>query len=202
MPDVQAAQYVEAEQGLLMGGYTIGSDTTASASGYLAAPAGPPSDDAPGAARASYVLTLPEAGEYVFWGRIRAPDAAHNRLWFQVDDGAWHKWRISTGSIWFWDDLHDDFDYGHALTFSLAAGTHRLLLASCVEGVGLDRLYVTAEGDVPPGNDTLCRPPHSIDVDGSCLPSCGAQQGRMCGAAACAGRAVIAAYDCDVCCGM
>ena len=200
-PELPASFYVEAEQGLLTGGFTIGADASASAGSYLAAPAGPPSDAEPGPARVSYELMVPKDGEYVFWGRIRSPDAAHNRLWFQVDDGAWHKWRISTGTIWFWDDLHEDFDYGHPLTFLLGAGPHRLLLASCVEGVWLDRLYVSAEGDVPAGNETPCRPPHSIDVAGSCLPSCGSQQGRMCGAVACAGKVLLPAYDCDVCCG-
>jgi hypothetical protein len=201
VPEVQARLYIEAEQGMLSGGFSIGTETTASGGAYLAAPPGEPSDVSPGASRASYVVNVPADGDYVIWGRIRAPDASHNRFWFQLDDGAWHKWRISTGTIWFWDDLHEDSDYSHALTFPLSAGAHRLVLASCVEGVWLDRLYFSAEGDTPPGNDTLCRPPHSIDVGGNCLASCGAQQGRTCGAMACAGKVVIPAYDCDVCCG-
>ena len=63
------------------------------------------------------------------------------------------------------------------------------------------RREVATEGDVPPGNATPCSPPHSIEVAGSCLPSCGSQQGRTCGPVACAGKVTIPAYDCDICCG-
>jgi len=193
--------YLEAESGALSGGFTLGSDPAASGGQYLVPPPDPLSDAEPGRARATYALSLPEDGTYVLWGRIRAPDAGHNRFWFRLDDGPWHLWRISTGDIWFWDDLHEDRDYAHPLTFALREGPHRLTLANASEGVGLDRLYLTSRGDVPPGNETLCRPPHSIDIAGRCLASCGAQQGQMCGAAPCTGKPLIEAYDCDVCCG-
>jgi hypothetical protein len=87
-----------------------------------------------------------------------------------------------------------------ARLFTLEEGDHQLVFADAVSGVELDRLYVTADGDQPAGNATPCSPPHSIEVGGQCLASCGAQQGRMCGALACAGRAQIEAYDCDICC--
>jgi hypothetical protein len=201
-PDVHAALYLEAESALLSGGFSVADDVSASAAQLLAAPAmvDAAADLAPGASRARYKFELPRAGDYVIWGRIRAPDALHNRFWFSVDGAPFRKWRISVGDIWYWDDLHDDADYGNALHFALAAGPHELVLADAVSGVELDRLYLTAEGDRPPGNDTSCTPPHSIEVKGECLPSCGAQRGRTCGAQACSGKTLIAAYDCDVCC--
>lgn len=201
-PPEPAAQfpYIEAEQGALSGGFQTARDDTASQGAYLLAPDDVEHDDAPGPARAVYRIAIPRDGEYRIWGRIRAPDATRNRFWFQLDDAPFRKWRISVGDIWYWDDFHDDRDYGNALLFPLTAGEHTLTLASCAYGVALDRLYVTADGDVPPGNDTPCAPPHSIEVAGVCLPSCGAQRGRMCGAANCAGFPLIDAYDCDVCC--
>jgi hypothetical protein len=192
--------YIEAESGELSGGFLVGASTEASSGAFLAAPLGESSDEQPGPARAVYRLLVPRSADYLIWGRIHAPGAANNRFWFQVDDGPMRKWRISAGDIWYWDAFHDDFDYGNALVFPLEAGEHTLTLASCVEGVALDRLYLTADGDVPPGNDTPCSPPHSIELAGACLPSCGAQRGRMCGEAACAGRPLLDAYDCDVCC--
>jgi hypothetical protein len=194
-----SGQYLEAEDGALSGGYTVSAEASASAGHFLAAPM-ETSDAMPGSARARYTFSVSRAGRYVIWGRIRAPDAMTNRLWFQVDGGTFVKWRISTGDIWYWDDLHDNVAYEKALTFELSAGAHELVLANCVAGVALDRLYITADGDVPPGNDTPCHPPHSIERDGMCLDSCGSQGGVGCGGPECMGKPVIDAYDCAVCC--
>lgn len=193
-------RYLEAEEALELSGFSIEHDATASAEKMLMAPANAQSDREPGPARARYRFRVDRSASYVLWGRIRAPNASNNRFWFKLDDGPWIKWRISTGDIWFWDDLHEDTSYADALQFALEPGEHELLLADAVSGVALDKLYITADGDTPPGNDTPCRPPHSIEVAGVCLPSCGAQMGRMCGVMACAGKPQIEAYDCDVCC--
>jgi hypothetical protein len=200
-PDAAArsGQYLEAEAGELSGGYVSGDDATASAGHYLAAPS-ESSEDQPGNARARYRFEVGRAGTYVIWGRIRSPATSSNRLWFQVDEGPFVKWRISTGDIWYWDDLHDDRAYFTAATFELAAGLHELVLANCTPGVSLDQLYITADGDVPPGNDTPCHPPHSIERNGECLKSCGSQGGSACGAAECMGKPQFSAYDCSVCC--
>ncbi|MFT3928500.1 MAG: hypothetical protein QM778_38580 [Myxococcales bacterium] len=209
VPDAQASEaavpmplafYLEAESAALSGGFTVGSDPAASASRILEPPQAEHADTAPGMARARYEFALAQAGEYVIWGRIHAPGAANNRFWVQLDDGDFFKWRISTGDVWYWDDLHNDADYGHHLTFMLAAGPHVLTIANCVPGVALDRLYLTALGDVPPGNDTPCSPPHSIQLNGECVASCGGLAGQTCGAQACAGRPALPAYDCDICC--
>jgi hypothetical protein len=197
--DPPTGRYLEAESGSLSSGFTVGTDVTASGGSYLAPPAGS-FETEPGAARASYDLTITRAGDYVVWGRIRSPGASSNRFWFQVDGGAWHKWRISVGDIWYWDALHEDAMYGTKLSFSLTVGTHSLVLANCVEGAWLDRLYITADGDLPPGNDTPCSPPHSIQLAGVCQPSCGSHGDTTCGMTACAGKTALPAYDCDVCC--
>jgi hypothetical protein len=198
--ETEASLYLEAEAGELSGGFDVGNDALASAGEFITPPPGVTSDETPGSARARYTFSLPEDGDYAIWGRLRAPGATSNRFWFQIDGGAWRQWRISVGDIWYWDDLHDGVDYGNALAFAMSAGAHELVFASAVPGVDLDRLYITAEGDVPAGNETPCSPPHSIELAGECLPSCGAQLGTSCGQRACEGKPVIAAYDCDVCC--
>ncbi|WP_437756760.1 hypothetical protein [Sorangium sp. So ce1389] len=199
-PVVSGASYIEAELGELTGDFTVGEDSRASGGRFIMPAGGVSSDETPGLARARYRFEAPSGAEYVIWGRIYAPNAINNRFWIQVDGGPWYLWRISVGEIWFWDDLHDDVRYGEPLRFSLAAGTHELVIANAVDGVWLDRLYFTPDGDEPPGNDTPCDPPHSIEVGGECLPSCGALQGTECGPVPCAGREALDAYDCSVCC--
>ncbi len=195
-----SGHFLEAELGALSGGFEAVTDATASGGVYLSVPEGMQSEDEPGEARAVYEIDVRTPGTYRIYGRIRAADASHNRTWIRVDEGEWYKWRISAGDIWYWDALHDNTRYGVPLEFELAAGRHRLTLANCADQVQVDRLYFTAvEGDEPL-NETRCNPPHSIEVGGTCLPSCGSQGGNQCGTV-CQGHSPMFAYDCGpLCC--
>jgi hypothetical protein len=169
-------QYIEAEAGELSGGFIVGNDPMASAQQYIAAPPGVVADEVPGAALATYRFEVDQDGDYVIWGRIWSPGINSNRFWVQVDGGEWHRWRITVGTIWYWDDFHADLAYNDALVFPLTAGSHVLLIANEAPDTRLDRLYITAGGDMPPGNMTECDPPHSIDLGNpTCDRSCGAQ---------------------------
>ena len=191
--------YLEAESGALSDGFAVSNDSGASAGQILVAPS-VKSDNAPGDARATYRFTVRSPGSYKIWGRIRSPDAEHNRFWVRVDDGDWMKWRISVGDIWYWDAFHDNTEYGRAREYPLDAGEHVLTLANCADSVELDRLfYSSIEGDVPVGNDTLCNPPHSIELNGVCQLSCGSQGGNQCGTV-CAEHQPFYAYDCGGSC--
>lgn len=199
--------YLEAEQGELSGGFSIVNDVAASNGQYIQPPTGPALEQTPVAdsPRARYTFDLATAGDYVIWGRIYSPDVSSNRFWFQVDGGTWYVWRITVGEIWFWDDFHDNLRYNDAMHFQLAAGSHELVIAKDASTARLDRLYITSEGDEPPGNDTPCRPPHSIDLGGgNCYESCGAQapagMHTSCLADMCAGKPLLDAYDCNLCC--
>jgi hypothetical protein len=195
------AFFIEAESAALSGPFMVGSSDAASGGEFIVATESSSSPDGePGAGRAVYDFELAEAGEYVIWGRIHSPDALSNRYWVSLDGSKWTLWRISTGEAWFWDDMHDDTNYGTPLTFALEAGAHRLELASAVTGAELDRLYVTARSDHPPGNDTPCNPPHSIEVQGACIRSCGSYGAVSCISAECMGLPELEAYDCPVCC--
>jgi len=191
--------YFEAESGELSGGFSIVNDASVSGGRYIAPPAGGWSPDKPGPATARYTFDIASPARYIIWGRIHSPDANHNTFWVQVDGGMPYHWRISTGDAWWWDRLHNETAYFNPLTFDLDAGPHTLVVSNSIDDDGLDRFYVTAEGDTPPGNDTPCNPPHSILVDGGCSRSCGSQGGDTCGAA-CSGLPTIPAYDCVVCC--
>ena len=200
LPEASTGFYLEAENGQLSGGFTIGNDVSASAGACIEPPAGAPSPDEPGAARARYAFDVATGGVYRIWARIHSPDASHNTFWIQFDGGKWFLWRITTGEVWYWVPLHERANYGMPLDFDLDVGPHELVVASAVEGDRLDRFYFTADGDTPPGNDTRCNPPHAVLLEGSCVPSCGSQKGNQCGAASCQGRTILPAYDCDICC--
>jgi len=194
--------YLEAESGQLSGGFTIGNDATASGGQFIAPPAGPANDQTPGAARALYQIVITTPGTYTIWGRIQTPDTGHNRFWVQVDGDSWYLWRITTGETWYWNRVHNNTDYYTRLTFELAAGVHQLLLANATDRVRIDRWYVTPGPDLPPGNNTSCRPPDSIQVGGACIPSCGSLGGNKCGDVLCSGAPLVPVkvYDCDICC--
>lgn len=191
--------WLEAEQGALSG-FEIEADATASNAAFIQPTATELSDSEPGTARARYVFTLDYDFRVVIWGRIRSPDVGSNRFWFKVDDGDWIKWRITVGDIWYWDDLHDDADYGEHLEFDLSAGQHELWIANATPATALDRLFISAGMPPTKSAQTECNPPHSIELNRACHASCGSQNGTACGEIACAGKPLLESYDCDVCC--
>lgn len=182
--------------------FTIGDDADASEGKYIESPAGFTSDAAPGPARASYVFEVPLAKDYVIWGRFYAPSRDHNRLWIKVDDGVWTKLRVTTGETWFWYVFTKEGEFEIPLKYTLTEGDHTLAVASDSDGVRVDRFYVTPilTGDRPAGDDTVCNPPHTIQIGDVCAQSCGMLQGNSCDAAMCAGKTLLPAYDCEVCC--
>jgi hypothetical protein len=188
-------RYIEAERGTLTGAFAIGDDDAASGGRFISPQAGASSEDEPGPARAVYELTASKEGTYRVWGRIHSQNISENRLWIQVDDGQWYKWRITTGDIWYWDAFHDDKNYDIPIEFHLSAGVHPLVVANCVDGVGLDRIYYAPDRSRPTGDDTECNPPHSVELAGQCEPSCGSLSGE-CGGTPCEGLPTFPTYDC------
>lgn len=191
----------EAEHGQLSEGFSVSRTSSEPATTYITATTPADLTDTPGEARAVYEFEVPASAEYVIYGRIHSPGVATNRFWFRVDEGDWTLWRISTGEEWFWDSLHENFDYGNAIVFGLEAGVHRLELGNAVLGAELDRFYIAPVGaDAPENPGLTCNPPHSIQLDGQCVRSCGSYQTVSCGEQACAGKQEVFAYDCSICC--
>ena len=197
--------YLEAESGELSsdptaadGGFAIIPDAKASAGKYILPPAGLVSDMVHGSAQARYAFNVDETDDYLIWGRIYTPDITSNRLWFQVDGGEWIRWNITVGTIWYWHAFHRDKLYDDPMHFTLTAGSHQLIIANDVPGARLDKLYITNQGDTPAGNNTTCRPPHTIDRDGTCQKSCGIQAlpGRPTSCGCGGGVTTFFAYDC------
>jgi hypothetical protein len=198
-PPVVTSLYLEAENGKLVG-FTIESDPTASGGKYILPPPNEVSLATPGDASAEYAFVLGQAGTYLLWGRLRAPGAENNAFFVTMDDGGTVRWQLSTGVVWYWGAITDKTQYTVPVQYALDAGIHHLVFQNSQPLVGLDRLYVTVPGDVPPGNDTPCSPPNSIQVvDGGCSPSCGSHGTTTCGPG-CVGQTPLDSYDCLVCC--
>jgi hypothetical protein len=195
-----ASFYIDIASATVAGGFSIQTDPGLDGGDYLLPPP-VQSELVPGGASAAYTFDVACTGDYLLWGRIRGPGAEHNSFWFRIDDGTFFQWRLSTGVIWYWKAATSGLDYGTPLHFTLDAGPHQLLFRNSSPDVGLGGLYVAVPGDVPPGNDTHCNPPNSIQLaDGGCEISCGAAGGNTCDTAKCAGRPTFVVYDCSACC--
>jgi hypothetical protein len=195
---VPTALYIDVASGTLSGGFSIQTDVDAGE--YLAPPA-VPSTQVPGDASADYTFPIACSGTYLLWGRMHGPGALNNTFWLSVDDEPFYQWRLSTGVIWYWRPVTHDLDYGNPVHYTLEAGVHRLTVRNSATGDGLQRFFVAVPVDVPPGNDTPCDPPNSIQLaDGGCEVSCGSHGNTVCGPMQCAGQPPLVAYDCSVCC--
>ncbi|HVY28119.1 MAG TPA: hypothetical protein VHB79_16290 [Polyangiaceae bacterium] len=206
-PELGPGLYLEAESAEFSsdpnvpdGGWAIIEDAAASGGKYILPPASLVSGDSmPGTALAKYNFNIEQEGDYLIWGRIYTPDITSNRFWFQVDGATWTVWRITVGTIWYWHALHNNMMYDSPMHFHFMPGAHELVIANNVPNARLDRLYVTSHDDEPPGNTTMCHPPHTVDLGGPmCELSCGVQaKPNMPTTCACDGRMdTFPAYDC------
>lgn len=197
---VPTSFYIDIASATVSGGFSIQTDPGLDGGADLLPPA-VQSQLEPGDASAAYAFNVGCTGDYLLWGRIRGPAVESNSFWFRIDDGMFYQWRLSTGVIWYWKAATSGTDYGTPLHFTMDAGTHQLLFRNSSPDVGLGGLYVAVPGDVPPGNDTHCNPPNSIQLaDGGCELSCGSAGGNTCKPADCAGRPMFVVYDCAACC--
>jgi hypothetical protein len=186
--------------GQLAGGFTIQSDASVPGGDYLSPPAAESLRE-PGDASAEYPFSLSCPAEYLVWGRFHGPDVDHNTLWVSVDGEPFYVWRLSTGTTWFWRAITEGTGYGEPIRYALDAGAHRVTFRNSASNVGLAGIYVAVLGEQPTGNDTPCNPPNSIELeDGGCQKSCGSLGGNDCEQLSCAGRTLLGAYDCTVCC--
>jgi hypothetical protein len=195
-----AQRYFEAEDARLSGDWLIGASDQASAGHYIESAVDVSDPSAPGNGVAHFEFEVEREGDYVIWGRTHGPGPGNSRYFLRIDAGDWIPWRISTGDVFWWDDMHRDDSYGTPLVFLLAPGTHVLEMGNSETGAQLDRIYVTGDGDVPPGNAGPCNPPHSIQQGDACVRACGTYGNTSCDATECSGRTPVPVYDCAVCC--
>lgn len=145
-------RHLEAEGGRLQAPMQVRRDPAASGEALIAVPDGD-DNDAPGGGPGYVELpfTVPQSGEYVIYGRVRAPHGNDNSFYVSVDGGAefaWHAPGPSASDVaeeWTWDPVSSGA--GDEVTepevFSLKAGRHLLRIRNREDGTQLDNLIIT-----------------------------------------------------------
>jgi hypothetical protein len=96
-------------------------------------------------------FSVPSAGTYVIWCRVKSPNASTDSFWVKMDSGAEDIYDTAEGTWqpgWQWTRVNGRNGTGVPLTlnprtFSLAAGTHSLTLRTREAGTKADRVIVT-----------------------------------------------------------
>lgn len=145
---------LEPEEGRLQPPMQVGRDTLASGGSYIAVADGEDNDapeGGPGYAELSF--TVDEAGEYVIYGRVRAPNGNDNSFYVSIDGGeefAWHApgpGSEGTADEWTWDLVSsgEGDDIVDPQVFSLGRGEHVLRIRNREDGSQLDELIIANE---------------------------------------------------------
>ncbi|WP_372679925.1 hypothetical protein [Desulfosarcina sp.] len=155
--------WIEAEDGDLQLPMEIGADPSASAGGYVWVPEGTGSFTYPSvnAGYAEFYFEVPEAGDYIIWGRQISNDSASDSFFVSVDgqeELVWHT-KLGGQGVWTWDVVSDrDVDAPRDATnpqvYWLEAGFHTLTIRQGEDGTRLDTIAITNDFNL--GVSDLC----------------------------------------------
>ena len=111
------------------------------------------------------------AGTYAVRGRIRAPSYNDGSFWVSTDGGDFVKWNdLYPVYSWSWRRVYDADGWNDpVISYPLEAGTHTLVIANREDGTRLDKLYITADGDVPTGLAQLPSGGKRADIPAICI---------------------------------
>jgi len=141
-----ARVWVEAEAGGSVAPMVVASDGTASLGQYVWTPNGTGTVSTPSAAGGSVSVTfsVPMAGNYVVWGRVRSASGEDDSFWVSMDAGAYALWDTVPGGygVWGWDAVSHRGG-ANPVVYALAAGSHTLVIKQREDGAKLDRLVIT-----------------------------------------------------------
>lgn len=122
-------------------------DASASYGKYVAAPLG--STGTSGKVR--YTVTLHQAGTYILWGRQISPDANQNSFLVNIDQSGDKVWDTKISTSWVWDVVSNRGITG-STKFTLCAGTHTIEIKQLENGTRLDKIMLTRDLNLLPGN--------------------------------------------------
>jgi len=133
-------------------------DAAASAGKYIGTvegdgdPAADPPDEAAGPGLATYNFTV-AGGTYKIWLRVLIPPGNNNSFWVHVPDATYNRTVSDSGWIvmndipdseeWYWKDVHSSDDGDQTVEFTLAPGSHTLLIGHREELALLDAIVIT-----------------------------------------------------------
>jgi hypothetical protein len=135
-------------------------DTPAGSTPRGAAPA-----DRAGTCRLNF--TVEQAGDYVLWGRVRAAakeSGKSNSFLVAVDRAAPIAWHTPARGAWSWAAVRAG-DQKTPQRFTLAAGTHQLVLRMREPGAAVDCLQFTRDAELAPALATARRAPLFLEAE-------------------------------------
>ncbi len=104
-------------------------------------------------------VSLPAAGTYKIWSRIKAPDTTNNAYYVQIDSQCPVVVGDSsaiTPNVWTWVDYQNG-NSASKITMSLGAGNHAVKLVGKESNVGVDKLVFASDlSCVPSGTGANC----------------------------------------------
>ncbi|MGD8701156.1 MAG: hypothetical protein PVH26_01880, partial [Desulfosarcina sp.] len=146
--------WIEAEDGDQQFPMEIAGDESASAGGYVWTPSGTGNLYSPtiSAGTAEYHFDVPEAGDYIIWGRQISNNTSSDSFFVSVDGGTEMTWHTKAGGqdVWTWDvvsirNANEPRDASNPKRFWLEAGAHTFMIKQREDGTKLDRLLITNE---------------------------------------------------------
>jgi hypothetical protein len=148
MPSAKFVQlWLEAEAGIVHTPMAVGMYNNTPQGRYVWVPQGEGDalDPSQAMGYVEYSITVPEAGDYVIWGRVNAGSKATKSFFVAVDEGPYIQWDTpvqSGATTWVWDPVsHQGGE--DAAVFTLAAGTHTLIIKQREDGTKLNKLLIT-----------------------------------------------------------
>lgn len=172
------SMWMEAEDGDIQWPMEIAGETSASAGGFVWVPEGTGNIYNPSNSTglSVYHFTVPEAGEYVIWGRQVSNGTNSDSFFVSVDgqpDLTWHT-KLGGWDVWTWDVVShrtedDPRDTTQPQTYWLAVGSHSLTIKQRDDGTKLDTIVITNDLQLVNGQPTFIpRCECDLDQDGDC----------------------------------
>jgi hypothetical protein len=132
----------EAEEGVIKNAMVTGNDNNSSAGSYIWAPSGTDG-------YSQYTFEVTSAGNYVVWGRVHAPSGGANSFLVSMDGKADSTWDVDLSDNWIWDKVNKR-NGADPVVYSLAEGTHTLVIKQREDGTKLDGIVITKDKNSVP----------------------------------------------------
>ncbi|MFT6797266.1 MAG: hypothetical protein ACJART_002417, partial [Maribacter sp.] len=153
--------WLEAECAVVGSNWIVVNDVAASGGQYLLPPSGnsttPPTDVN---SIVSFNINVLTAGTYKVYGHVSVPSGSDDSFWVRANGGSWVSWNTIPGSSAFsWHQIHRSPVGPDFVTYPLSVGSNTIEFAHREDGAGLDKVYITLNGNTPTGlgsNDPNC----------------------------------------------
>jgi len=108
------------------------------------------------AGSASFAFYVPDAGNYMVWCRVFAPNTARDSFYVAVDGGGQDIYETAAGNwtnIWQWTQVNGQTAGTNPRIFTLAAGSHSIVFFGRESSSMLNRMIITADPNFVPVDD-------------------------------------------------